>query len=287
MKKTGGKNKRRSSPCVLAGLVLLLLMTALFVSMAMFTSFDEVTNRLEPGRINITLLEPQWNPEDAREAVPNEDIPKDPYIRNDEEVPAYVFLKVTVPYDLMTVEMNDFVGGADENIAADNGGTVDFTAEMPYYKFIVKENETAQGSSIRFVYDKNHDSSQLVYSSSWQLIDGPGADDRIASLTNEDANTKEYTYLYAYMDASNPSKMYPLMPGEETHRLFDKLHVVNFREVLEREDPEPDEDFPKYDRDYSVTVEAYGIQANFLAQNNQTTYDPYEVWEILSNSSSN
>lgn len=282
MTKTERKPKRRRSPAVLAGMVLIFLMIVLIVSLAMFTGFDEVTNRFEPGNINITLLEPEWDPTEGIKVTPNKDLPKDPYIRNDEEIATYVFMKVTIPYDRMTVEKNDFVGGTHGNAASDNAGTLDFTAEMPYYKFVVKQDETAQGSAIRFIYDETRDSSQLVYSSRWKLIDGPGAYDRINSVQNVDTQKKTYTYLYAYMDSETGSKMYPLMPGEQTHQLFDKIHVVNFREVLDNEDPTPDEAFPKYNRDYSVVIEAYGIQANFLAQNNQTTYDPYEVWEILS-----
>ena len=37
--------------------------------------------------------------------------------------------------------------------------------------------------------------------------------------------------------------------------------------------------FPDPNRNYSIRVEAYGIQSNFLKENNTTTYDPEEVWK--------
>ena len=37
--------------------------------------------------------------------------------------------------------------------------------------------------------------------------------------------------------------------------------------------------FPDPNRNYSIRVEAYGIQSNFLKENNTTTYDPEDVWE--------
>ena len=37
-------------------------------------------------------------------------------------------------------------------------------------------------------------------------------------------------------------------------------------------------------RDYSVRVKAYGIQANYLSDNNQTVDDPAQVWGLINNS---
>ena len=37
--------------------------------------------------------------------------------------------------------------------------------------------------------------------------------------------------------------------------------------------------FPDPNRNYSIRVEAYGIQSNYLKENNTTTYDPEVVWK--------
>lgn len=282
MTNTENNKKRKRSPATLAGLVLIFLMIVLFVSLAMFTSFDEVTNRMEAGRLDITLIEPKWDPKEGDEAEPNKDIPKDPAVRNDENTPAYVFLKVTVPYDDMTVESNYFGSIASNDTA---GTKIETHSKVPYYKFEVKLDENNPDSA--YEYDSGLGPEQRVYNSVWKLIDGPG-DASHYNLENhlitvDDGTHKTYSYLYAYMSTNSPTEMQPLSPTLTTHRLFDKIHVTNFREVLDDNDPNTPKDFPTYARDYSVKVETFGIQANFLKPDNQTTSDPIEVWKILSN----
>lgn len=288
------QNKRKRSPATLAGLVLIFLMIVLFISLAMFTSFDEVTNRLEAGRLDITLIEPHWDPEEGEDVEPNKDIPKDPAVRNDENTPAYVFLLVTVPYDDMTIEYNEFGTGSDLDTAEKKIMTVE---KMPYYKFEVMEDENAAEPVYR--YDPGFDADQMVYGSRWKLIDGPtvevGGEGQMQNhlITVDDTTRKTYSYLYAYMIENSTDKMQPLNPTNTTHQLFDKLHVTNFREILEKQVTDEQnhtvtsyEPFPTYRRDYSVRLETFGIQANFLKANNQTEDNPYKVWEILKNSNS-
>lgn len=285
------QNKRKRSPATLAGLVLIFLMIVLFISLAMFTSFDEVTNRLEAGRLDITLIESHWDPEEGEDVEPNKDIPKDPAVRNDENTPAYVFLLVTVPYDDMTIEYNEF---GDNDTAGKKIRTVE---KMPYYKFEIMEDENADEPVYK--YDLGFDADQMVYDSMWKLLDGPGEASSYGLvnhlITVDDETHKTYSYLYAYMSTDNPNEMQPLNPDstKPTHQLFDKLHVTNFREILEKQVTDENnnpvtsyEPFPTYRRDYSVRLETFGIQANFLKANNQTEDDPYKVWEILKNSNS-
>ena len=101
------KKKRRRSPAFVAGLVILFLGIVVLISLAMFVSFDEVTNVFEAGKVDIVLTEPDWKPQDGENIVPNEFVKKDPTVINKEEtVNTYVFLKVTVPYEV-TVPYDD------------------------------------------------------------------------------------------------------------------------------------------------------------------------------------
>ena len=83
---------------------LALLSSALIATMAIggisayFTDADTETNEFVVGKVSLDLQEPNWDPEDATEIVPNEEIQKDPQILNDGENDEFVFLEVKVPY---------------------------------------------------------------------------------------------------------------------------------------------------------------------------------------------
>ena len=86
----------------------------------------------------------------------------------------------------------------------------------------------------------------------------------------QNTTDKTYTYLYAHVREDQTNKLSPLGGGVTTGKaLFNKIKLVNFNESYYST------------RDYSVRVKAYGIQANFLMPDNQTTDDPQQVWNIL------
>ena len=75
-----------------------------------------------------------------------------------------------------------------------------------------------------------------------------------------------YSYIYGYT-GSNVSGLQALKTGEQTTALFDKFIVTNFNETkLDRT------------RDYSIIVEAYGIQTQYLGLNTEAN-DPGQVWQ--------
>ena len=84
--------KKRILLMLSAGVLLLIAAMS-----AMLSSSDDITNRFQPGRFDIVLEEPHWTP-DHDSVVPNEELPKDPQVRNKGEVDAFVFVEVTVPY---------------------------------------------------------------------------------------------------------------------------------------------------------------------------------------------
>lgn len=45
----------------------------------------------------ITIVEPEWNPEDAKDLEPAEQLTKDPYVHSDAEYEAFVAMKVVMP----------------------------------------------------------------------------------------------------------------------------------------------------------------------------------------------
>ena len=131
------KKQRRRSPGFIAGLVLLFVAIVILLTLAMFTSFDEVTNVFEAGKVDIVLTETEWKPQDGDNTVPNTFIDKNPNIINKEEtVNTYVFLKVTIPYD-------DDPALIIETAHQDNdtqSGRIVYTntarAKVPLYKFV-------------------------------------------------------------------------------------------------------------------------------------------------------
>ena len=252
MVQSSAPKKRRRSPALTAGLVLLFIAIVVMVSLAMFTSYDSVTNVLPARSLDIILTETEWDPLQGQDAVPNSFIPKNPRIKNNDAADAFVFLKVTVPYDVMTIDDND----------SEKGSIVYSDTELPYYKFVTKDGQDRN-------YSRQPDNTQLI-NEGWLLL---------SSYPERNTQDKTYTYVYAHVDASN--RLLPLMSGHTTaNALFDEIYMLNFRE-READPANGISEFPDYGRDVSVRVEAYGIQTGALKPGNGTTDDPLEVWQIL------
>ncbi len=284
--KTENQKKRyKRSPALSASIILVFLSIVLLITLAMFTSFDEVTNRLEAGKVDIVLEEHHWKPSNGSEIVPNTFVEKDPSIRNKEEtVNTYVFLEVIVPYE-------DREGIVIENAYQDdsaNAGKVAHTIgadkKVPLYKFVATgepitensyKNYTEDGSLTGF-YDNNYTSAQKVNNSRWLLLEH-------YPITNE--SNKTFTYVYAYVQENNNQQLEPLLAGSQTNiPLFNEIYLLNFREREEIKGTNgtvTQTPFPEPARDYSIKINAYGIQANFLRENNETTTNPQAVWKML------
>ncbi len=254
MASTTPTKKRQHSPALTAGIALLFIAIVVMVSFAMFTSYDHVSNMISAKTLDIFLTETKWDPREGENVVPNSFIPKNPQIRNNDAADAFVFLKVTVPYDVMTIDDND----------SEKGTAVYTDTKLPYYKFVTLNNGTR-------LYSDEPDNTQMI-NAGWLLLTG---------YPLEDTAKRTYTYVYAHVDAAN--RLLPLMSGHTTaNALFDEIYVLNFRE----RDADPANgvsEFPDYRRDVGIKVEAYGIQTVALKPGNGTTDDPLEVWQILEN----
>ena len=153
--KTENQKKRyKRSPALSASIILVFLSIVLLITLAMFTSFDEVTNRLEAGKVDIVLEEHHWKPSNGSEIVPNTFVEKDPSIRNKEEtVNTYVFLEVIVPYE-------DREGIVIENAYQDNqenagkvAHTIEANEKVPLYKFVATGEPITENSYKNYTED--------------------------------------------------------------------------------------------------------------------------------------
>ena len=274
------KKKKKRSPGLIAGMILVVLIIILLITLAMFMSYDEVTNVFLAGKLDIVLVEENWDklpPDEKENIVPNAELDKDPKIIN-REVDADVFLEVTVPYVTLKIDDNDLkkgelLKGGGNNWTTDTDGSK--YVDVPLYKFMVN---TGTAENPVYEYNTNYSSpEQRVNSSCWHFM--PEVENgTTCTYTEKDTTNKTYIYRYAYVD--NTGNMQPMIQGTSTPTLFDKIKLVNFRENDEGENPE----FTfERNRNYSIKVEAYGIQSYFLAENNTTKTDPDEVWAILQN----
>ena len=108
MRKTNG-NKAKLS------IIALTLVACLMIAgvSAYFTDADTTTNTFTVGKVSLDLQEPDWNP--PTNILPEQEIHKDPQIKNDGINEEYVFMEVIVPYANVVTAKDD----GTRNAAAD------------------------------------------------------------------------------------------------------------------------------------------------------------------------
>ncbi len=89
-------NKKRNFKKIIAA-VALVGCIATGGMFAYLTDVENANNVFTVGNIDIELTEPNWNPDEGKNVVPNEEIEKDPTIKNVGSNSAYVFAEVTIP----------------------------------------------------------------------------------------------------------------------------------------------------------------------------------------------
>lgn len=112
-------------------------------AMAYFTDKDNAVNSFTVGNISVEVQEPGWNPDDAKNIVPNQVIAKDPLIYNDGANPAYVFMQVKVP--AASVE------------TANDDGSRNAAAKQDLFTYTANDNwkllkKTAAADSSTYIY---------------------------------------------------------------------------------------------------------------------------------------
>ena len=162
-------------------------------------------------------------------------------MQNVDETDAYVFLKVTVP--CVDLKLDDSEG----NKVTTNG-------VVPMYKFVVNGvSPTSNASETSF---------DQVCNPEWELLNNN------SGIGGQDSTNHVYTYVYAYKGAGHSQTVAVLSQGQSTPALFDSIKLTNFNEKAPF-DPS---------KSYSVNVEAYAIQAKYLANGNDTTNIAQTVW---------
>lgn len=82
---------------------------------AYFTDGDTATNTFTVGSVQIDLQEPSWEPANVTKITPEQEIAKDPQVKNIGVNDAFVFLEVVVPYAKVVTAQED----GTKNTAAD------------------------------------------------------------------------------------------------------------------------------------------------------------------------
>ncbi len=228
-----------------------------FVSVSAYTvSTESTTNSLTVGNIDITLTEEEW--EENQVIVPDEELEKNPVVTNQGKNEAYIFAKVAVPYvENITMDYND---NTYDHVQGQKMPKV-LDQPLPLFKFGVTENNVT-------TYDTTITSEQLVHEN-WVLVDG---------YPKKNESTGKLIYIYAYTeqaeDENSPTglaahlKKVPPIGENRTEPIFDKIRIVNYSDT-----------YGGITGQYSVDVDAYGIQTEFLQ--NQTAANIKEVWNLL------
>lgn len=134
MNKRNGKTKAMAAALALVG-----CMSIAGIS-AYFTDGQAVTNTFTIGSISLELLEPGWQAANGQNVVPEQEIRKDPQIKNDGINDEYVFLEVVLPY-------------ASIQTANDNG-TWNPAAEVELFSYDVNADWVQVGNSVKNATDK-------------------------------------------------------------------------------------------------------------------------------------
>lgn len=106
------KNKK-----ILSGICLaLVLCMGIGGMLAYFTDADTATNTFTVGKVSLDLQEPNWPGNDSdtvKDITPNQEVAKDPQIKNDGVNSEYVFATVAIPYaDIKTANTDGTVNEA-------------------------------------------------------------------------------------------------------------------------------------------------------------------------------
>lgn len=126
-------NGSSKAKLVIIALTLVLAMGVAGIS-AYFTDAETVTNTFVVGDVSLDLEEPSWDPDPEDPVVPNEEVEKDPQIKNDGTNDMYVFLKVEMPYA--------------EVITANADGTKNAAAWMELFTYEINDGWVAMGAPV-------------------------------------------------------------------------------------------------------------------------------------------
>lgn len=99
--------------------------------MAYFTDNETAENTFTVGKVSLSLIEPKWVV--PKNIAPNQEIDKDPQIKNDGVNAEYVFMEVTVPYGNI--------------VTANQDGTRKAAADTEFFEYTLNTGWAELGSA--------------------------------------------------------------------------------------------------------------------------------------------
>ncbi len=135
-------NKKKTKK-IITLLVSIIAIVGMGSLIAFLTDTDTETNVFTMGKVDIELLEPNWNESNGEDILPGQPISKDPKIKNIGNNPAYVYMKVVNP----VVDLATGSTGVLFNYTINSGWTMldeveecDFKATTYYYNTSLNPN---------------------------------------------------------------------------------------------------------------------------------------------------
>jgi len=171
-------------------------------TLAYLTDSEQQVNTFTVGDVKTELEEPNWHPENARNMVPFQVVPKDPQIENTGENPEIVFMKVTVPVRKVTK--------VEEN------GTKDPQGQKSQEIVYLQKSGTLQGTH------ENAFNTQTGDNGTWIELTDKETNTDYATVDATGSGTR--TYVFAYNKR--------LAKGTKTSTLFDQIQL---KSVIENE----------------------------------------------------
>lgn len=219
-------------------------------TLAYFTDNESHTNTVMlAGNIKIDLEEPNWNQEDANQngvpdaaedVVPNQEIQKDPLVKNTGDNPAFTFLRISVPVKDVT-RVDDSTGKLIRKDGSETPVTGQTYFHEPQDLFYFKSN-AVDGAGITTHANK--------WNPKWIQLDRQfNTETKLDGTFNKNQVVGQAVYVFGYEDA--------IGPNSATETLFDRFQIKN---IIENE--------ITADEIQSIKVEAFAIQADNVLINN-------------------
>lgn len=248
--KMGKFKMKRRTVMTLAACTLIMTM-GIAGTVAYLTDKTDATNNFTFGDVKVNTLEPAWDttdtdgdgiPDMAEDVVPNQQIPKSVQTENVGINDAIVFVKITVPLEVVT-RVSD--NGTAERIPSQTPGGIgalDRKLQEVFYFQLKGDSINTENNN----FDKNWvnlPEEEIGYA-------GAGGHEEYLDLSN----TKAYagstrTYVFGYNKR--------IAKGEKTTTLFDKVQIKNIVE---------NEVAPGATK--SIKVETYSVQADNIVNAN-------------------
>lgn len=153
------ENKRTNRRNLIIVVAMIAILT-IGASFAYFVDKDAVTNHFTVGDIEITVEEPNWNPEEGADITPRKEIAKDPLVSNIGDNDAFVFMSVKVPRANV--------------VTAEDDGTLVPAKEQDLFSYAVNDNWKEIKSEVVSLDGKMY--TEYIYAF-------VGADDKLATLS--------------------------------------------------------------------------------------------------------